>query len=379
MALATQCPHCSTIFRVASDQLKLRGGIVRCGACQEVFDGNASLIDLDAVTPGHTPVPTPAPVPETHLSEAFDAEVAAIEAEQARHTDPIYTLDFDTTFDPFGILPKSALPEPEPEPVVVPEPAPLPAADEPEFDLDLNVDDELEPPPAIVIEPEPEAVADAEPDEEDLSIADALASEPARIEPTFHIPPEQIDVLVGDDEEAVPDHDEPEFVKRGRHLEQTGRSRRIAYGIGAGVLLLAAAGQGLFHFRSQVALAVPAAKPALVAACAQLGCRIDLPMQIESMSIQSDELQLLGGPVHVVTAVLRNASANPQSWPSLELELTDEADRPQLRRVFSPAEYLPASAPVARGFAPRSEQTVKLFFALDQVKASGYNLAVFYP
>ncbi|MES2126006.1 MAG: DUF3426 domain-containing protein [Pseudomonadota bacterium] len=372
MALATQCPHCSTIFRVASDQLKLRGGIVRCGACQEVFDGNATLIDLDAVTPGTTPVPTPEAPPETHLSEAFDLEVAAIEAEQARHTDPIYTLDFDTTFDPFGILPKTALPEP----------APLaPAAGEPDFDLDLNVDEDLEPPPAIIIEPEPEPAAEATSgtDPEAISLADALASEPARIEPTFHIPPEHIDILVDDEEEAAPEHEEPEFVKRGRHLEQTGRSRRLAYGFGAGVLLLAAAGQGLFAFRSQFALAVPAAKPALVAACAQLGCRIDLPMQIDAMSIQSDELQLLGGPVHVVTAVLRNASANPQAWPSLELELTDEGDRPQLRRVFAPAEYLPASAPLAKGFAPRSEQTVKLFFALDQVKASGYNLAVFYP
>ncbi|MDB5756578.1 MAG: hypothetical protein JWR56_3006, partial [Massilia sp.] len=47
MALATICPHCNTTFRVASDQLKLRGGIVRCGACNEVFDGNAALIDLD--------------------------------------------------------------------------------------------------------------------------------------------------------------------------------------------------------------------------------------------------------------------------------------------------------------------------------------------
>ena len=47
MALATKCPHCNTTFRVASDQLKLRGGIVRCGTCQQVFDGNAALVDLE--------------------------------------------------------------------------------------------------------------------------------------------------------------------------------------------------------------------------------------------------------------------------------------------------------------------------------------------
>ena len=45
MALATKCPHCNTIFRVAADQLKLRGGIVRCGSCQQVFDGNSALVE----------------------------------------------------------------------------------------------------------------------------------------------------------------------------------------------------------------------------------------------------------------------------------------------------------------------------------------------
>ena len=55
MALATQCPHCHTTFRVAADQLKLRGGIVRCGNCQRIFDGNAHLIDLDK--PAAAPAP----------------------------------------------------------------------------------------------------------------------------------------------------------------------------------------------------------------------------------------------------------------------------------------------------------------------------------
>ena len=43
VALVTQCPYCSTVFRVGSDQLGLRGGIVRCGACQGIFDGSRTL------------------------------------------------------------------------------------------------------------------------------------------------------------------------------------------------------------------------------------------------------------------------------------------------------------------------------------------------
>src|ERR1700752_2558535 len=94
MALATQCPHCQTIFRVAADQLKLRGGIVRCGKCSSVFDGNATLIELDGVKAGETPPPAPS--------------VPLVNPTSDTNEVPIYTLDFDMTFDPFGILPKSA-------------------------------------------------------------------------------------------------------------------------------------------------------------------------------------------------------------------------------------------------------------------------------
>ncbi|TMG80950.1 MAG: DUF3426 domain-containing protein [Betaproteobacteria bacterium] len=42
----TRCPGCSTIFRVIPQQLALRAGQVRCGHCQTVFDGVASLVSL---------------------------------------------------------------------------------------------------------------------------------------------------------------------------------------------------------------------------------------------------------------------------------------------------------------------------------------------
>jgi predicted Zn finger-like uncharacterized protein len=42
----TRCPGCNTIFRVTPQQLALRAGQVRCGHCQTVFDGVASLVSL---------------------------------------------------------------------------------------------------------------------------------------------------------------------------------------------------------------------------------------------------------------------------------------------------------------------------------------------
>ena len=63
MALATQCPHCFTSFRVANDQLKLHAGMVRCGSCKLTFNGIEHLL-----APGQAPR-TP---PSTIASEVED-------------------------------------------------------------------------------------------------------------------------------------------------------------------------------------------------------------------------------------------------------------------------------------------------------------------
>jgi predicted Zn finger-like uncharacterized protein len=57
MALATQCPHCYTSFRVANDQLKLHAGMVRCGACKQTFNGIEHLL-APGVTPKSPPTKT---------------------------------------------------------------------------------------------------------------------------------------------------------------------------------------------------------------------------------------------------------------------------------------------------------------------------------
>ncbi len=51
MALATTCPQCKTSFKVVPDQLKLRRGLVRCGACQHVFSGIDFLRYVDESKP----------------------------------------------------------------------------------------------------------------------------------------------------------------------------------------------------------------------------------------------------------------------------------------------------------------------------------------
>lgn len=359
MALATQCPHCNTIFRVAADQLKLRGGIVRCGKCSEIFDGNATLI-TDGVQPKQEPQVTPVVVEDDDR--------------------PIYTLDFDTTFDPYGIIPE---PEPEPEPVR--------EVDENQKDLfdDPAVDEEIEKlkselgfttEPVISQEPgEPvsaaEPVTEPEPEPEpELEPETEAASEP---QPEPEPDPEPVLEPVP---EPVMDPDyEPEFLLRERRREQASRITRPLMVLGVLLLLGGLVVQGILNFHNQLAAYHPPLKPVLASACKSLGCKVVLPMQADALSVETGQLEPVAGTIFSYTTLLRNSSKSVQAWPYLELALTDAEDRQLVRRVLAPRDYLPAGADLAKGFAARTEQPVKIYFELKDVKASGYRIAVFYP
>lgn len=123
MALATQCPHCHTTFKVAHDQLKLRSGLVRCGSCKQIFNGIENLVPPDQPNAGANasaqekpkPAPTlaapPAPssptAPELDLPPAATAPRATRAPEQAAPSTPpspgqsaINALEFVPVDDP---------------------------------------------------------------------------------------------------------------------------------------------------------------------------------------------------------------------------------------------------------------------------------------
>jgi predicted Zn finger-like uncharacterized protein len=70
MSLITQCPACSTLFKVVQDQLRVSDGWVRCGQCDEVFDANKQL------RPSTQPEPAPESFPGTEpvASDAAETE-----------------------------------------------------------------------------------------------------------------------------------------------------------------------------------------------------------------------------------------------------------------------------------------------------------------
>ena len=363
-----------------------------------------------------TALPAPYP-PDDSLPSATDDE-------------PIYSLDFDTSFDPFGILPETAqlkddeddehieldldvgLPaealaeppaaeprntpveaskaSPEKTPADLPEPEPpLPqpmapfrrrqADDAPAFATYLR-DSRRE--PSLDAGAAPVLPAAGKVSLDKPVPPPSVRQEPTLADRSFEaLPAAVLPEAAGDQEETPvpPADEEPAFVTQGRRREQSGKALRAAMALGSVALLLLLLLQVMTTFRNPLAAQFPQWKPALVALCAMSGCQVDLPAQIEALSIEQGELQTLKEQTFSYVSLLRNQSRSVQAWPSIELILNDANDKPVLRRVIAPREYLPATIDVSQGFAPRSEQTIKLYFALDQLTASGYHIAIFYP
>ncbi len=389
MALATQCPHCQTTFRVAHDQLKLRAGLVRCGYCKEIFNGIENLLPSEgAIAPAApattTAVATP-PTPATPVTPHSDTNTGGSAAVVAEDTPDTTEADVvepeDTAADE--------------EQIVVP----APAASKIDFDIPAGFERD-----ADVYVPDPDYEANKPEDPlQRMTLLDFTRELPDEINAentASTYDPNELDQAINDlqrkpwrgsrksaqaaSEDALDEvdaDDEPDFLKRGRRKQRLSRKLRIFLSISCFILLIAAVLQASYIFRNQIAGWFPQAKPTLIQACDVLGCRIDLPAQIDQVSIESSELQTLANnkDTFVLTTLLRNYSSTYQEWPHIELTLNDTNEKALLRRVFTPADYLHNSEDVRTGFGANSERSVKLSFELSQLKASGYRVYLFYP
>jgi len=79
-ARATACPNCGTAFRVGTEQLEAANGLVRCGACQAVFDARAHAVG---------PVLAPAAEPALGIDEDYIAGLILGEAPIAAPADAV--------------------------------------------------------------------------------------------------------------------------------------------------------------------------------------------------------------------------------------------------------------------------------------------------
>lgn len=377
--MRTRCPACSTVFRVTSEQLRLKAGKVRCGHCQTVFNAFDEFLPEDHAAPAQI---QPARVAEER-ERRQDAWPVIVAPED--HSEEITNaMDGGESSAELSESPLAAYSLPDSVAALDTIDAVLPVTDEPADH-------------SVAVEPTAEA-----------SLAnDALADESPAI---GELPAEthKSDGIVMHDDpvtEPLPETQEASTqaarqagLVAARELAESPAYNRWAAGTladgGASafappparrlvwpfvtvamLLVFGLVAQVLLHFRTDVVSWLPAAADYYQ----QAGISVPLPRNPDLVVIEASDLQADNArELFVLQATLHNRASYAQDWPALELTLTDANDRVVARRVMNAAEYLPpAISPEV--FPANGEVAVRLWVEARNLGAAGYRLYVFYP
>lgn len=340
MSLITQCPACSTLFKVVPDQLRVSQGWVRCGQCDEVFDANAHMRNLTAETeqqPESQPQAFAQPQPELD-PDAQQNPVA--EAESAPISDPLEEQPSE--------VPKSESPAPPAEydwgSVLQSNPQ------HHEQSADVSVDAFLEKSPQELIDPPLPVPATKE------FGLEAFSAEPA-----------------------------PDYLKSASFMAVKPAARSQSMGARIAwltLLLLLVAGlavQVVLHERDRLAATHPVLKPALLALCEVAACKVAPFKQIDAIVIDSSTFSRVQQDVYKLSVTLKNNAMLEVAKPALELTLTDTQDQAVLRRVIAPAELGDKVVSLAAGEDVSWTIPIAVKVPEGAARVAGYRVLAFYP
>ncbi|VVD94018.1 hypothetical protein PHO31112_01768 [Pandoraea horticolens] len=357
--LATRCPHCHTVFRVVSDQLKLRDGLVRCGNCREVFDGRAYLCD-----------------PPSEASDAPAAEMmSATPADSTALIDTVAT-NGAGTHDISGEPQVSSLP----------------------IDKAVSAASANESVPRAERPPAPEMLTPT-------AIAALLGTADESRAQMQHGPRRYID----DDEPtrlntptsptASSSRAEPPGSSHLAGQPQRPGAGRAIWRVLLTLAILGLAAQWAWIEHAALVDRVPALRGVFTAIGRPMHVTIAPPrqpdmIQLSSVTLVTDEAgtedatdatasAVSASPADAVpmtlTVFIRNQADYAVAWPSLELTLSDIDGKPVVRRVFAASDYVADAALREAGLASRNERTIRLRLSAQAALASNYRVLAFYP
>jgi len=419
MALATRCPNCQVLFRVVADQLKLRGGLVRCGSCRHVFDAIGSLAYVDdasmpplvpsrvtakphagpltlRITPGSAPVRMPDARAHSPAPAGADARgdvrmganrSAGGDADRKKQQAARLGADEATTASPRDgaaaradrlqhshsaeRLIRSQRPERKSSAVSAS------AAGVPTLMAGAPMTGSATQTPATTASAGTKRDVEASDDDDVLLAPRRLRARQAaksRAEPVFAkaahasaAPDSGPGTL---DEEDL----DPEFLRSARAR----RGFSLVFGGGAAVLLTL--------LLAQFAVVIsrwPSLRPTLSQLCEVAGCTVGWPTRAELLAVVGSELQAIPGTdILELTAVIRNRAAFKVALPALEVALTDTSNRTLARKVFEPVDYLASNGEsgsrIGEGLGPGSDYTLHVVFEARGLSAAGFVVYPFY-
>ena len=154
-----------------------------------------------------------------------------------------------------------------------------------------------------------------------------------------------------------------------------------AWAFGAALLALVLGAELAYAYRAPLAQRYPVLRPYLESVCGVAGCAIAWSREDAMLKLEDSELlEVPGRPNEIALgARIRNLAPVAQEFPHLELTLTDVTGQAAIRRVLRPTDYLGRPASGIDTIAPGAELSIQLRLETPRIKATGYELLLFYP
>ena len=343
-SLQTQCPKCSTRFRVTDEQLGIARGKVRCGHCMDIF--NAVEHQITGVA-GNTPKPRAETgfTGDTTEDNFIFADNPEEDAEEGRYTGTRLTFSDDElsdsfrSFDDRDAAERDRLDDKDPiedvdeswaEAILQEDQASKKVPPEPKPEHEPKQEPEPEPEP----EPHTDFYVDEQPDPAFESFANehGVASETASSQQDE---PFAADTPFGDLRR------EPVSVSGGhKSWLRTSVWSLIVLGL-FGVLIAQ-----VVWFQFDRLSAIPELRPFYEKGCELAGC--ELKPLINVSAIQSRKLVVRTNPENrsqlVVDAVIINRADFQQPFPAIALTFSNLNGDVVAQSVFTPSEYIAGEA-----------------------------------
>jgi len=154
-----------------------------------------------------------------------------------------------------------------------------------------------------------------------------------------------------------------------------------AWALGAVFLALVLAAELAYAFRNPIAQRYPVLRPYMESICGQAGCRVGWSRDDSLLKLEDSELlEVPGKPDEIaLNARVRNLATVAQEYPHVELTLTDITGQAAIRRVLRPTDYLGRPVTGSETIAPGADLMLQLRLETPRIKATGYELLLFYP
>jgi len=115
-------------------------------------------------------------------------------------------------------------------------------------------------------------------------------------------------------------------------------------------------------------------------ACAQLGCTVAPPRDLDGLQLGASDLRQVDSPHQLELRMpLRNRFGVSLAYPAVELTLLDSHNNVALRRVLFPKDYVAPGTPVEAGLPAHTTQTMIVRLDTGDAVASNFLVQIFYP